>query len=243
MSLKIGILTTETVHHTFFVRELIKNYTDVTVFCESREVKSKPFETNHPFEKSRDKYEIDKWFKEKRIELEDIVDVKKFLSLNSPEAVKALKIKKLDIVIVFGTGRLKPQVIGINPNRIFNLHGGDPEKYRGLDTHLWAIYHNDFSALMTTLHRLTDKLDTGDIINQTVLPVPKKLPLHALRSLNTEICLKLTINTIQMISQYGEVFSRPQNQIGRYYSAMPKDLKSECIKKFENFTRNKINES
>jgi len=243
MSLKIGILTTETVHHTFFVRELIKNYTDVTVFCESREVKSKPFETNHPFEKSRDKYEIDKWFKEKRIELEDIVDVKKFLSLNSPEAVKALKHNNSDILIVFGTSPLKAQIIEINPNRIFNLHGGDPERYRGLDTHLWSIYHNDFSALIATLHRLTDKLDTGDIINQTTLPISEKLPLYALRALNTEICLKLTINAIQMIDQYGDVFSRPQNQLGRYYSAMPKDLKSTCIQKFENFTKYIKNEA
>tara|TARA_B100001287_G_C22590372_1_gene485320 strand:- start:355 stop:522 length:168 start_codon:yes stop_codon:yes gene_type:complete len=35
MSLKIAILTTNTPHHTYFVRELIKHYNDVTVFCET----------------------------------------------------------------------------------------------------------------------------------------------------------------------------------------------------------------
>ena len=243
MNLKIGVLTTNTIHHTFFVREMIKKYKDVLVFCEEEKIRSKKFQTYHPFEKSRDKYEIEKWFKGKKIDLKDIVDVKNFSSLNSPESVKALKFEKLDVIIVFGTAPLKPQVIEINPKRIFNLHGGDPERYRGLDTHLWAIYHGDFSALMTTLHRLTDKLDTGDIISQTILPISEKLPLHALRSVNTEVCLKLTMNTIQMIKQNKDVFSRPQNQIGRYYSAMPKDLKSECIDKFEKFTKYKKNES
>ena len=241
--MKIGILTTQTTHHTFFVRELIKNYSEIRVFCEVGEAKPKPFETSHPFEKIRDEHEIQKWFGGKKINLDDIVDVEKFLSLNSPEALHALKQNNSDILIDFGTKPLKPQVIEINPNNIFNLHGGDPEKYRGLDSHLWAIYHNDFSSLITTLHRLTNKLDTGDIINQTSLPIPKKLSLYALRALNTEICLKLTLKTIQSINQNGDLFSRPQNQIGRYYSAMPKELKSICIQKFENFTKCKKNET
>ena len=243
MSLKISILTTQTTHHTFFVRELIKNFSDIKVFCEVGEAKPKPFETYHPFEKIRDEYEINKWFDGKKNNLEDVADVENFLSLNSPEAVKALKHSTSDILIDFGTSRLNPKVIEINPNHIYNLHGGDPEKYRGLDSHLWAIYHNDFSGLITTLHKLTNKLDTGDIINQIILPIPKKLPLYALRALNTEICLKITMKTIQTLNQNGDLFPRPQNQIGRYYSAMPKDLKSICIQKFENFTKYKKNEA
>ena len=29
------------------------------------------------------------------------------------------------------------------------------QKYRGLDSHYWSIYHKDFESLVTTLHRVT----------------------------------------------------------------------------------------
>ena len=102
---------------------------------------------------------------------------------------------------------------------------------------------SDESNSKPDIVELAKILDTGDIINQTILPIPRKLSLYALRALNTEICLKLTMKTIQTLNQNGDLFLRPQNQIGRYYSAMPKDLKSMCIQKFENFTKYKKNEA
>ena len=57
-------------------------------------------------------------------------------------------------------------MISIFENKIFNLHGGDPEKYRGLDSHYWSIYHNDFKSLITTLHKVRPILDTGEIVLQ-----------------------------------------------------------------------------
>ena len=37
------------------------------------------------------------------------------------------------------------------------------EKYRGLDSHLGALWHRDYSELKTCLHQLSDTLDDGDI--------------------------------------------------------------------------------
>ena len=81
-------------------------------------------------------------------------------------------------------------MINVVPEKIFNLHGGDPQRYRGLDTHLWAIYHKDFGGLVTTLHILP-KLDDGDIVSMGTLPVSKDMPLYALRKVNTEVCVNL----------------------------------------------------
>ena len=47
-----------------------------------------------------------------------------------------------------------------------NLHGGDPEKYRGLDSHLWSIYHEDWASLVSTLHVVSKDLDAGDSIEK-----------------------------------------------------------------------------
>jgi len=237
MSLKIAILTTNTPHHTYFVRELIKHYNDVTVFCETAKLKVPFFDVNHPFEDERNEYELKKWFAGNKTNLDDVANTQKFSNLNDFEAVNALMENNADIILVFGTQPLKSYIIDINPNNIFNLHGGDPEKYRGLDSHLWAIYQNEFSALVTTLHRLSIKLDTGEIVNQDILPIKNSLPLYALREINTEICLKLTLKAIEMKVSTGKIPSRPQRQLGNYYSAMPKELKSICVQKFQNFTK------
>ena len=131
---------------------------------------------------------------------------------------------------------LKPPLIEICSQRIFNLHWADPEKYRGLDTHLWAIYHKDFGGLITTLHHLDTGLDTGDIVLQGAIPLHHKMKLHELRAANTEVCVKLTISVIDMMNRFGEVTSRSQYNKGRYYTAMPSELKGICQKRFETYT-------
>ena len=56
----------------------------------------------------------------------------------------------------------------LNPST-FNFHGANPEKYRGLDSQLWALWHRDYGELKTCLHQLNETLDDGDIFN--LLPI------------------------------------------------------------------------
>jgi len=57
---------------------------------------------------------------------------------------------------------------------------------------------------------------------------------------NTEICVRLSVTTIDTYVRYGNVMSRPQRQVGRYYSAMPTQLKSVCCANFENYVRGSL---
>ncbi len=234
--MKITVLTTETPHHAYFVRELAAAHDNVEVFCETTTAVKPPFATHHPFEDERDHYEWQSWFGGTRTRIGEIVPTHLFDSLNSRTAVKALVGSRADVIIVFGTGVLKGSVITAKPHGIFNLHGGDPECYRGLDTHLWAIYHRDFEGLITTLHRLEEDLDTGDIVMQGKIPLSKEMPIYALRRSNTEMCVALSLTAIDMIRRSGSVISRPQRTRGRYYSSMPTDLKDVCRKRFESYT-------
>lgn len=230
--MKIAVLTTETSHHTFFVKALREAFSDVVVFCESGSAASAPFATSHPFEAVRDKYEVERWFEGRQVVLSDVARVRSVSSMNAPEAIAGLADERPDVAIVFGTGLLKPATIEACPRLLLNLHGGDTELYRGLDTHLWAIYHRDFASLITTLHRVDAGLDTGDIVLQGAIPLHAGMPLHALRAANTEVCLKLSLAALDMVARSGDVLSRPQRATGRYYSAMPTDLKSICERRF-----------
>lgn len=230
--MKIAVLTTETVHHAFFVRELATHHR-VVAFCESAVLPPPPFETRHAYEEERDRYEWDRWFDGKRTTITALVSTKAVETVNEPAAIAALDKAGPDVVVVFGTGRIRGPLIDRCRNRIFNLHGGDPEEYRGLDTHLWAIFHRDFAGLVTTLHRLDHGLDTGDIVYREAIPLFPAMPLHALRAANTELCVRLAHNLAAAIERAGSVASTAQARRGRYYSAMPAVLKGVCKERFE----------
>lgn len=232
--MKLLILTTESAHHAYFVRELQEALGSVTVFLETQEQQS-AFDTHHPFEEMRDEYESRTWFGGKRAVVSDYAPATRFGSLNEEAAVAAIRRAGADLVVVFGTSRLKRSVIGACPPTLLNLHGGDPENYRGLDSHLWAIYHRDFDGIMTTMHRVDTELDTGEIVSQAKVPIGEGMPLHALRAENTEMCVQLTVAATNVFRRSGQVTSRPQRKVGRYYSAMPASLKSICEQNFANF--------
>ena len=235
--MKLTILTTQTVHHTFFVKELIKIGIEVNVFLESNNQKPFPFKTFHDFEKERDIYEIEKWFSGENTKIEDIAKTKKFKSINSLDAINLIKGEETNISIVFGTGKINENFINSYRGTILNLHGGDPEYYRGLDSHLWAIYHKDFNKITTTIHKLDEKLDNGEIIFKKEVPITKNSSLKTLRSENTELCVDLVKKAIKMFEDNSFFISTKQKQIGRYYSAMPAVLKSIALKNFSNYIK------
>ena len=81
--MKITILTTPTIHHTFFVNSLLNLGYNITVFLELNHNLAFPFSTFHEYENLRDNYEREKWFpgrlKPILIEdLEDLINIRKF---------------------------------------------------------------------------------------------------------------------------------------------------------------------
>ena len=165
-----------------------------------------------------------------------ITQTTRFKSLNSKSAISKIKSSEPNIIIVTGTGKLSKSVIDICPNGIINLHGGDPEKYRGLDSLLWSIYHEDFDSLKVTLHRVVEELDAGDIIQQSNILIKKNMHLYELRAENVINCVKLLYSAISFYKKFGHFISYKQTTLGRYYSAMPTDLKELCLTKFSKFT-------
>lgn len=233
--MNVVILTTEVPHHTYFVRELLKHFKISQVFIETDQ-NTPPFDTEHLFEDERDKYEKLLWFGGKDLKLEEITNVNAFKSLNNDDSVGRISRCQPDIIIVFGTSRLRKEVVDILPNAIYNLHGGDPQQYRGLDSHLWAIYHRDFGGLETTLHQLNGDLDDGAIVAKKSLHITKGMKLHELRRANTEVCIELVTEALNVFSKTGRIDSQAQTKKGRYYSFMPTVLKEVCVRRFSAYT-------
>jgi hypothetical protein len=233
--MRICILTTETLHHAHYVRHLAVEVPDILVLCETRGLPH-PYETAHPFEAAREVYERALWFGSGPANLADLAPTEAFPTLNAEAPRERIRRFEPDLIVSFGVGRLDGDMIALGGNRLLNLHGGDPESYRGLDTHLWAIWHRDFGALVTTVHRVSPGLDEGEIVGIQPVPIAPGLQLHQLRAANTETCIALTRLAIDQLGEGGAILSRPQRSAGRYYSAMPTALKEVCVGRFSRWT-------
>ncbi len=142
-------------------------------------------------------------------------------NINTPKCWRIME--QAEIVMVYGTGKLTEETISKN-NIILNFHGGNPEYYRGLDSHLWAIYHNDWN-LQATMHHVEPTLDTGDIVFQTGLAGFKSW--EELEEVNNQAAIDMALLTLS--SKW--LPRRKQAKRGRYYGAMPEPLRSKTIEK------------
>lgn len=188
------------------------------------------------FERQRESWELDKWFGGRTDLISAMVPALEVRSINDGAVLEHLGADRPDVIVVFGTGVLKAAVLAKGPKHILNLHGGDPEQYRGLDSHLWAIFEKNFLGLVSTLHRVNQGIDTGEIVERITLQCKKDMPLYQLRALNTEACVEMTFTALSKIYSSGNLPSFPQRRKGRYFSAMPVEIKAKCPAIFSEYT-------
>lgn len=228
---KTVLLTTDTTHHLYFAWKLVESFGLQSVLLETAPP-SFGFETRHSFEDLRDQYEREVLLAGCPGSFESLAETVRIERLNGTEGVETLRRLDPEVIIVFGTGKLVREVFGASSVISLNLHGGNPEQYRGLDTHLWAIYHRDFENLVTTLHTLEADLDAGDIVFQSQIDLSRTSQIQQLRAFNTRVCVQISILALDSLSSSGTLPMRRQIGKGRYYSAMPSVLKEGCIRKF-----------
>ena len=235
---KIIILSTNTHHHRYFINSIIKNCINIACCV----FENKHVQPNFPigplyenkenlFESSRFFIDIDKNLPTKLIHEVDTV--------NSKMAIELIAKIKPDFGIVFGTGKIKKHVINLFPDGLLNVHRGVAQKYRGLDSDLWAIYHSDYSNIGVTIHSVDTTLDTGDIVYQQRMPIKKNMKIHHIRYYTTLIVTELMLKAIFDYLN-NKVVNKPQDRLGRYYSFMPLDLKKIVQKKFNHYCKNKF---
>ena len=219
--MKILILTTNTDHHLYFINEIKKKFKDVYVIVEKKKIKLS-YKTNHKYFKQRSIFEKKFFFNNK---FSNFPDCKTFDDVNNVKSIKYIKKINPNIIILFGVGLLKKDFINFFKRKhIVNLHGGDPENYRGFDSILWSLYHKDVSGLTTTLHYVDQKFDTGKIIFKKRINLDRNISINSIRAFNTVNCVKLFNKFLQYLKKKQKIPSFKQKKIGRYYSAIPSQL-------------------
>jgi methionyl-tRNA formyltransferase len=225
---RIVLLTTDTPHHVHFARQVAERFPLCAILTETRSAAA-PFDTFHPLEAEREAFERETLLRGPGDVLQAVAPVHEVGTVNDPEGLDLLAREEPDVVLVFGTGILHENVIRMPSVACLNLHGGDPERYRGLDSHLWAIYHRDFPGLVTALHHVDVGIDTGDLVATLPLPIGRSTRIHELRALTTRVCVDLVLDALDQIEETGSTARLPQREKGRYYSFMPAVLKDACV--------------
>ena len=68
---------------------------------------------------------------------------------------------------------------------LINVHRGIINKYRGLDSDLWAIYHKDLDNIGVTIHKVDENLDTGKRNrSKKIKNYKKKIKIYQLKFYN-----------------------------------------------------------
>ena len=92
-----------------------------------------------------------------------------FPTLNSEEARAAIRALAPDVLVVHGTGILKPATFELAPLAV-NLHCGVLPEYRGHDSTFWALRAGDYDRVGCSLHVIDAGVDTGTLIAEARVP-------------------------------------------------------------------------
>ena len=160
-------------------------------------------------------------FHNKRILEKDIIKlnreikVKYFKSVNDPECCNFINNYNPEYLIIFGTGIVDTKIYKDKNLKTINMHWGISPLYRG-EGIVSALSKNDFNNLGVTIHKLDQKIDDGEIINQEAIKIDV---LDNFYSLGLKMALTGSNLIIKFLKKnYTEKFSRPIGKSNLYDS-------------------------
>lgn len=89
----------------------------------------------------------------------------RFDDANDPTCVLALEALQPDVLVVYGTSILGPDVLQTSPTAL-NIHGGIVPAYRNVHSEVWAVLNGDAENVGTSILHLDEGIDSGAVALQ-----------------------------------------------------------------------------
>ncbi len=229
----IYVFTTRTDHHYYFIKKILNTKKIKRIIYETESIRFN-YNTKNPFSDKESNYEK-KFFKismndKKKINQIPYIEISNINYMN----LDFIDNKKDNLAIVFGCRKIHKKIYNKFNFGMLNIHRGLTQYYRGLDSEYWPIFFNEFDKLGTTIHKIDNNLDTGDIFYQNKLSLNKKNKIFHLKALTTQIAVDGIIKILDNFDLFKKN-SKKQILIGKYYSAMRSSLKKKCFKILDNY--------
>ena len=136
------------------------------------------------------------------------------------ESLKELN-ADLFVIVAF---RILPRSVFTIPNHgSFNLHGSLLPKYRGAAPIHWAIMNGDKSTGVTTFF-LEDKVDTGNIIAQSEMPIEDEDNLGTVHDKMSLLGADLVLATVNKIENGNVELQKQNNELASPAPKIRKEL-------------------
>ena len=244
--MRVAVLTTETPHHLYFLRELRRRCADIIsldlVLVEKRKFPYKKLFFRHarrnwlnpvqalllnPYlpiayrAAEQHQFEVQHFFPDGACEYDDGVRVETVQSVNGERAFKLLQEVGPDLILVYGTGLVKSHVFNLPRITSINCHGGFLPDYRGSDTNIWAALKGKYDKMALTLHKVDASYDTGPVYMMERLKPRRDMSLATLRYYTTLLATDMFERLLRQIAD-GDAEATPQpTDQGRTYSFAP----------------------
>lgn len=135
------------------------------------------------------------------------------VKVREPEFVKVLKELEPDVIVVAAFGQiLSKEVLDIPRYGCINIHASLLPKYRGASPIQWAVINGEKESGITTM-MMDVGLDTGDILEQAVIPLDKKETGGSLFDKLSAVGGELILSTLKKLSD-GTLTRTPQPEEG-----------------------------
>lgn len=119
--------------------------------------------------------------------------------LKDEEFIDEIKRINPDIIVVIAFRILPREVYSLAKLACFNIHGSLLPKYRGAAPINWTIINGDKLTGLTSF-LLQDKVDTGEMLLQSVIPIPDGATAGDLHDLLSPLSAKLAVDTCELIA-------------------------------------------
>jgi len=130
-------------------------------------------------------------------------------SVNDLDVLEELKTLSPELMVIWGSGIIKPSIIN-TAKKTINLHMGLCPYYRGALANQNALLHNDIRRIGATIHYAEERVDTGDIIT-TINADHTKPPQEMFQELN-DLAQKTYLDTVIKLFNDEELPRIPQNK-------------------------------
>jgi len=154
---------------------------------------------------------------------------------NSPECIRIIKERNIDIGVIGGARILAKEVIEAFNYGVLNFHPGLIPDNRGLDNLKWAIYLNIPQGVTT--HFIDERVDAGRIILQEVIPVYEDDTLFDVNQRLYETQLKLIKPTLDLVEEKKDITYFARVEGGKVRSVMPAETEKKIPRLFERYKK------
>jgi folate-dependent phosphoribosylglycinamide formyltransferase PurN len=118
-------------------------------------------------------------------------------SANSSEARALLRSMDPTVIVVNGTRILGAETLAALDVPFINMHAGITPAYRGVHGGYWALAEQRPDLMGTTVHRVDEGIDTGEIIEQGFFPVTARDNFSTYPYLHTAAGLPLLLRAVE----------------------------------------------